>query len=218
MVMMWLLTYLEWQRAVKPQPPNPKLYLVVAILISTFCVYKIYRLIRIAQNYNRGISGEIVVGQTLERLRADGFEVFHDIPGEGFNVDHVVVGPQGVFTIETKTIGKPHKGKAIIDYDGKEIHLNGVKLSRNPIVQAKAQSAWLSKLILERTGKRVFVKPVVVFVGWYVSEKVKDPDVLVLNELRVIPHVSARGIALQEQEIKLISAQLKQYVDAAQSS
>ena len=38
----------------------------------------------------------------------DGFAVFHDVPGDkAFNVDHVVIGPQGVFAVETKGRGKP---------------------------------------------------------------------------------------------------------------
>ena len=39
----------------------------------------------------------------LQRLRADGAQIFHDVPADGFNLDHVVVADKGIFVIETKT-------------------------------------------------------------------------------------------------------------------
>ncbi len=50
---------------------------------------------------NLGFLGEQAVGEELNFLIADGWRVFHDVefdkhPGqETFNVDHVVVGPEG---------------------------------------------------------------------------------------------------------------------------
>jgi hypothetical protein len=40
----------------------------------------------------QGREGEKAVGQYLERLRARGYQVLHDIPGENFNIDHVLIG------------------------------------------------------------------------------------------------------------------------------
>jgi hypothetical protein len=56
-----------------------------------------------AERFLRGAHAESIVGYALEKLRALGFEVVHDLrqPGEG-NVDHLVSGPSGVFMIETK--------------------------------------------------------------------------------------------------------------------
>ena len=46
--------------------------------------------------------GEIAVAECLDLLREQECRVFHDIIGENFNIDHVIVAPQGIFTIETK--------------------------------------------------------------------------------------------------------------------
>ena len=51
----------------------------------------------------------------LEDLRAQGYAVFHDIPGDGFNVDHALIGPAGIFAIETKTRAKPADLAEILD-------------------------------------------------------------------------------------------------------
>ena len=46
--------------------------------------------------------GERLVGETLNQLSGDTTYVFHDIPGERFNVDHIIVSTRGVYVIETK--------------------------------------------------------------------------------------------------------------------
>ena len=65
--------------------------------------------------------------------------VLHDFPGEGFNLDDVVVHPSGVYYVETKTLSKPLKGQAKLFFDGDSVlfhSLRGVMLSwpsRNPL-------------------------------------------------------------------------------------
>ena len=79
---------------------------------------------------------------------------FHDVVGLGFNVDHVIVGPAGVFTVETKTWSKPAKGDAKVVFDGERVRINGFEPDRNPIVQAKAQARWLKEVLAESTGMK----------------------------------------------------------------
>ena len=66
---------------------------------------KAERLLRSAELWERGADGEEATGSVLARLPADTWTVFHDIrwPGRRFaNIDHVVVGPPGVFVIDSK--------------------------------------------------------------------------------------------------------------------
>jgi hypothetical protein len=42
---------------------------------------------------------EKAVGQFLEGLRERGYRVFHDVVGDGFNVDHVRIGPARSFDV-----------------------------------------------------------------------------------------------------------------------
>ena len=52
-----------------------------------------------------GAAGESKVGKRLEKLPSE-YKVFHDrkIPSSRANIDHIVVGPTGVFAIETKNV------------------------------------------------------------------------------------------------------------------
>ena len=81
----------------------------------------------------------------------------------------MLIGPAGVFTIETKTWSKPLRGDARIAYDGNTLIVAGRVPDRDPLVQAKAQANWLRALLTESTGRRIEVQPVVVFPGWFVE-------------------------------------------------
>ncbi len=58
-----------------------------------------------ACTWQRGAAGERHTARLLRRLHRDGFVVFHDlaVPGNtSANVDHLVIGPTGVFVIDSK--------------------------------------------------------------------------------------------------------------------
>ena len=102
----------------------------------------------------------------------EGAWVYHDVPGENFNIDHVVVSPKGVFAVETKGYTKPAqlKGRegATVDYDGGSLQFPMWKTSR-PIEQADRQAAWLSKWVSSAAGLAVQAIPVVALPGWFVT-------------------------------------------------
>jgi Nuclease-related domain len=58
-----------------------------------------------ARTWRRGAHGERHTARLLDRLARDGYVVFHDLalPGNtSANVDHLVIGPTGVFVIDSK--------------------------------------------------------------------------------------------------------------------
>ena len=63
--------------------------------------------------YGIGAEGERLTGRVLDKL--DGYVVLHDrkIPGSKANIDHIAIGPGGVFVIETKN----YKGEVTIQGD-----------------------------------------------------------------------------------------------------
>jgi hypothetical protein len=105
-----VLTGYEWWRAVSNIPPQPLGALIVAIPISGYALFRLYRLRLQLKRLRMARDGEKAVGQYLSDLRGKGYRVFHDIVGKGFNVDHVVICDRGIFTIETKTYSKSSSG------------------------------------------------------------------------------------------------------------
>jgi hypothetical protein len=57
-----------------------------------------------ARTWQRGAQGERHTARLLRRLHRDGYVVFHDraVPGFDANVDHLVIGPSGVFVLDSK--------------------------------------------------------------------------------------------------------------------
>jgi hypothetical protein len=57
-----------------------------------------------ARAWRRGARGERRTARLLDRLGRDGYVVLHDLamPGSPANIDHLVVGPSGVFVIDSK--------------------------------------------------------------------------------------------------------------------
>jgi Nuclease-related domain len=66
-----------------------------------------------ARSWQRGAHGERRTARLLDRLTRDGYVVFHDlaVPDSPANVDHLVIGPSGVFVIDSKQwSGSVHQG------------------------------------------------------------------------------------------------------------
>ena len=66
---------------------------------------KAARLLWSAQQYERGAEGERVTADLLARLPGSEWTIFNDLHWPGrprANIDHVAVGPQGLFVIDTK--------------------------------------------------------------------------------------------------------------------
>jgi hypothetical protein len=66
-----------------------------------------------ARSWQRGAHGERHTARLLDRLTRDGYVVFHDlaVPDSDANVDHLVIGPPGLFVIDSKQwTGSVHQG------------------------------------------------------------------------------------------------------------
>ncbi len=99
--------------------------------------------------WRRGAEGEEHVGQILEGLSADGWHVLHDVSFGRGNIDHIAIGPSGVFTVETKS----HAGRFSVD-----------GLEPKMLSQAYAEK----KVLEEKTG--IEARPLLVFSRAYLIE------------------------------------------------
>ncbi|MFG2181073.1 nuclease-related domain-containing protein [Streptomyces abikoensis] len=105
-----------------------------------------------------GLDGERRVGRELERLTTHGWRVLHGIPkSNGGDIDHLLIGPGGVFTINTKH----HPGASV--WVGDEVaKING---SSEPYPAAsKREAAYVRRVLARHCTFTVPVEPVLVFV------------------------------------------------------
>lgn len=131
---LFLFTVMEWWKWYSKTPPQPLLFTGLTILGVLCVLFKFIPARRRVRQLRQARDGEKAVGQYLEVLRARSYAIFHDIVGQGFNVDHLLIGPAGVFTVETKTISKPDQGPTEVHYNGEQVLVGGFQPDRNPIV------------------------------------------------------------------------------------
>ncbi len=209
-ILEWLLWYLE-------SPRNPLLYSALAIVAIVVTAIRVVFVRKKLTNLRQGRDGEKAVAQFLERLRENGAIVFHDIPGQGFNLDHVVMDRSGIYVIETKTMSKPDKGETRLVFDGESISSFGRPLDRNPVTQVRAARQWLAELIQESTGRKFPVRQVVVFPGWYIepTAEARASDVWVLNPKALPSFISHSAEQMNAEDVKLCAFHLSRYVRAS---
>lgn len=135
-------------------------------------------------NHRLGFMGERVVGEALNQLLADGYRVFHDLPFEDFNIDHVVAGSAGVYAVETKTRGKPldmpGNVRAKVTFDGEWL-IYPKNRTRDALDQVERNAKTLAQWLTSATGEFTEVKAMLVLPGWFVECKAVG-KVTVLNE------------------------------------
>ena len=127
------------------------------------------------RNYRLALRGEQAVAEALtdSALAAAGYVAFHDVPGDGlWNVDHIVVGPGGIFVLETKARSRR---KATRDQPDHEVWFDGQNLQfpwcndREAAAQAERNARWVKHFTSGFAPKDIPVHPVVVIPGWYVK-------------------------------------------------
>jgi len=148
----------------------------------------------------------------MAKFRRDGYEIIHDLPGDGFNVDHLVVGPNGVFVIETKTYSKPVGRESRVAFSDGNVLIDGYRPKRNPLNQTRSLARWVRGLLLDTTGKAIPVQPVVIFPGWFVEPMPRDCDVWVLNEKPAVTFIRNGRGRLDETTHAQVCGQVRQYL------
>lgn len=121
-----------------------------------------------------GWTAEQVTGMQLNRLVAQGCTVLHDLPAEGFNIDHVVVAPRAVYAVETKSFRKPLKETVeenyIVAFDGKVLRFPDLT-NTDALAQAERYAGWLARTLRD-AGIDVPVVPALALPGW----RIKQPE------------------------------------------
>jgi len=189
--------------------------LIVFLIMFPICIWQsiqLYKLLSKRKNLRLGYDCELAVAQALCPLYKLGYEIYHDFKAsDNFNIDHIAVGPHGVFSIETKGRSRSKENKDDnwkIQYTGtKLIFPNGYE-TQQPIKQAKYQAKWLFNWIKEVTGEQAPVIPVLAIPGWYINFSKNNTDVKVSSGN--FEFFTKGRILLTEKQIKRIAYQVKQ--------
>jgi hypothetical protein len=108
---------------------------------------------------------------------ATGFRVFHDVPFDGYNIDHVVVGSPGVFVVETKARRKWNAAPTrqpghMVRYDGKQLIWPSGLTDRFGLEQTERNTRTLGEWLTKATGDRVECKGILTIPGWWIEQTI----------------------------------------------
>ncbi|HWD47605.1 MAG TPA: nuclease-related domain-containing protein [Actinomycetota bacterium] len=108
--------------------------------------------------WRRGAAGERRTARVLAALERQGWAVLHDlaVPGSRANIDHLVIGPSGVFVIDSKQ----YRGRLQLDQSGRLWH------GRYPLAPAlRAVTFEADQAALVLTDPDVVVVPILAIHG-----------------------------------------------------
>jgi len=152
----------------------------IALLVSIFVVSRY--VLPLLERRDRGASAEEHVGGLLEQLSGREWRVLHDASLGHGNIDHILIGPGGVFTVETKS----HPGPVRVG------RLHGATLR-----QAQAERRAIESI----TG--VGVEPLLVFSrAWVDRPLARRKGVRVVPARMLLAHLIKQPEALSPEEIQ----------------
>jgi hypothetical protein len=170
---------------------------LVAVAALAWAIWEIRVILRLRDemgNWQLGRRGEQAVAEALadRGLAAADYVAFHDVPGDGaWNVDHVVIGPGGVFVLETKARSrrkaKRNQAEGVVRFDGRVLQFPWC-YDDEAAPEAERNSAWVREFLAKFPPKNIPVQPVIVVPGWYVEAQGNYP-VKVMNEKYLVGYL-----------------------------
>lgn len=167
-------------------------------LLLLFCILLILRIVLpLLDRHDRGAKGEEHVGGLLEGLACEGWHVIHDASLGRGDVDHIVIGPPGAFTVETKS----HPGPIAV------ARVHGALLR-----QAQAQRGLLERAL------QMPVEPLIVYSRAWVDRPLsRRKGVRVLPARMLLGHLRKQPRLLSVEQVEHAQQRLRKALAARES-
>jgi hypothetical protein len=195
---------------------------LLGLVSSSVAAYLVALLFLIAsgfffENYatwSSGAEGEEKVAEYLSLLD-DRYSVIHDVvlPGRIGNIDHIVLGPNGIFVVETKN----HKGCITCNGDWwkqRKIGRRGTPYLGSigsPSKQVKRKAVLLNKFIQDHFKINLYINGIVVFTNEAARLKIVNPTVAVLRPQEICGFIQNYHSTLRDSRPEELEAALKPY-------
>ena len=149
----------------------------------------------------KGALGEEALGSRLNKLATQGFVILHDrsIPGSRANIDHLVIGPTGVFVVDAK------------NYSGRiSLSRGTLWTGKTPLTKTLSTVGWegrqAAKAIAPGVGYSLVVEPVISVVGTEVNrEGLYVNGVLVVGARDTVRTIAKRPQFLSQESVRRIA-------------
>jgi hypothetical protein len=159
-------------------------------LCMVFPAAGVFYFLRMYRSYRLGFKGEEEVTSLLQRSLDDYYFLINDVVysdswGKKRNIDHILLGPNAVFAIETK---------------------NWTRLYFDPTDQAQRNAKWVQKTIVDSKvlgDRKLWVQGVVVFLNFLGASNLSTETVKVLGFNDLVGFIKGHGrdrFSMQELE------------------
>jgi hypothetical protein len=176
---------------------------VLALLLAGFVAVALARAFwgkrQATEAWRKGAEGEERLGRRLQTLERHGFYVLHDrlVPGSRANVDHLVIGPTGLFVVDAK------------NYTGQLTLSKGTLWhGRHPLTRQLATTRWEAERVSQAlsvpvSGATLELKPVMCVLGAELPRPRFEIDGVrvISGGRRLIRDIRNRRVVLSDQAV-----------------
>jgi len=159
--------------------------------------------------YKGGRQGEKAVANALTNGLSDEYYLINGVylKGRGGDIDHIVLGPSGVYVLETKN----WSGKIICH--GDQWQRPGKKVNSSPSLQAKYNTQKVKKLVdtsPDFRGLKVWIEGLLVFTNNYADLHLNNPTVTILRLQQLSSYIkNQENNRLTNEQIQKIIKQIQ---------
>jgi hypothetical protein len=131
--------------------------------------------------------------------------VYHQVRGIGFEVDHVLVTPAGIFAISVEVIHQPAGHEASALFDGEFLHIEGAYALREPVARSKVVARCLADVIKEWARFAYKVRPVLIIPGWTIHRpRPPGSESWACEPTEFLTHIARQNPVLDSEELASI--------------
>ncbi len=151
------------------------------------------------KSWRASAAGERLVGAQLAHLVRlyPGWRVLHGVPagGQGADIDHLVIGPAGVFTISTR-----HHPQGRVRVNGDAVFVNGQRVSW--VRNSRFEAASASRMLAEAVGHQVGVRALVVTAGAGLAVEQQPEGMTICDRRSVVDLLRKQPVMLSAHQVE----------------
>ena len=206
----WIVTLVEWAQRIGGENPDPRFWTVLSLIITAYGGFQVFRL---RPGWRRSYFDkrtERRVVELLNRIEAKGFVIYRDLVKNDSKIDHLIVGPSGVYAVEMKT-WKPFGSRTIDCGPGDELLIGGRITDSRPFQQAR-DAARVVGLHLQKYFHQDYpLKPLVVLTGnWRINGRETNIEVPIMTGNELEGYLEQQQPELTAEQIAEICSHLEQ--------
>lgn len=214
MTVAFIPTYATFYYARHPATLLSAMIVAAGVAITLMGILRCRRCMHAIKRLQLQGEGNLLVGTLLnESLRGE-FHVFHDVPAGNHTIEHVAIGPTGIFVLRSHIRLRPDVGLDragdTVTYDGRMLHFpDGEGKDESAELRRTMNQAELLRAWIAAAHEYHAVRPVLILPGWRISRS-SEGAVAILNETELGSLSEGRRV-LQPTSIHLIAGEIQRW-------